>query len=107
MKEQAKVGQESAASANKITELTLELGEQRKHNEELRKQMQELFASFTKYRAGHLKTSIEFDVKEKRKGEPDPEDRRKNRDSESPTWGKIRNTTPSSSDWKTKGDSST
>jgi hypothetical protein len=107
LKEQTRVGQESAASVSKITELTLELGEQRKYNEELRKQMQELYANFTEYRAGHLKDSIEIDVKEKGKGEPDLNDRRKNRDSESPTWGKIRNTTPSSSDWETKGDIST
>jgi hypothetical protein len=59
LKEQSKIGQESTASANKITELILELGEQRKNNEELRKQMQDLFASFTEYRAGHLKDSIE------------------------------------------------
>jgi hypothetical protein len=111
LKEQSKIGQDSATSANKITELTLELGEQRKSNEELRKQMHELFVNFTEYRAGRLKDSIEQDVKEKRKGEPDLNDRRKNRDSESPTWGKVRETTPSSSDWETnwgtKGDSST
>ncbi len=37
LKEETKIGQEPAASANKITELTLELGEQRKSNEDLRK----------------------------------------------------------------------
>ncbi len=61
LKEKAKVGQESIASANKITQSTLELGEQRKNNEDLRKQMQELFANFTAYRSGHLKSSIEID----------------------------------------------
>jgi hypothetical protein len=46
---------------------------------------QELFANFTEYWAGHLKDSIELDVKEKRKGKPDLNDRKKNRESESPT----------------------
>ncbi len=58
--------------------------------------MEELFVNFTEYRAGHLKNSIEIDVKEKRKGEPKTVDEVKNRASAYPTWGKIkRDTTPS------------
>jgi hypothetical protein len=53
MKKDIKGVQESDASINKITQLTLELGEQRKSNEDLRKQLQELFTNFTAYRAGH------------------------------------------------------
>ena len=96
------------ASANKITQLTLELGEQRQNNEDLRKQLQELFANFTAYRAGHLKSLIEGDIKEKRDCDSVKNNVGSDRISTSPTWGKTRKyVTPSSSDWESKGDSST
>ncbi len=108
MKEEIKGGQESDASVNKITQLTLELGEQRRSNEELRKQLQELFSNFTAYRAGHLKSSIESDVKEKREGDSTRNNVGSDRISTSPTWGKTRKyMTPSSSEWDSKGESST
>ncbi len=108
LKEENKIGQESAASANKITELTLELGEQRKSNEDLRKQMQELFANFTAYRVGHLKSSIESDVKGKRYGNSVRDKAGSDQIPTSPAWGKIKKkVTPSSSEWNSKGDSST
>ena len=66
LKEETKVEQESSASDSRITQLTLELGAQRQSNENLKKQFQELFSSFATYRAGHLKNSIELNVKEKR-----------------------------------------
>ncbi len=90
LKEETKVGQESAASANKITELTLELGEQRKSNEELRKQMHKLFANFTAYRAGHIKSSIVSDVKAKRDGDSVRNNAGSDRISTSPAWGKLK-----------------
>jgi hypothetical protein len=90
LKEENKIGQESAASANKITELTLELGEQRKSNEDLRKQMQELFANFTAYRAGHLKSSINSNVKAKRDGNSVRNNAGSDRISTSPAWGKTK-----------------
>ncbi len=108
LKEETKVGQESNASANKITQLTLELGEQRQNNEDLRKQLQELFANFTAYRAGHLKNSLELDVKVKRDSDSVRNNAGSDRISTSPTWGKTRtDVTPSSSDLDSKGDSST
>ncbi len=99
MKEEIKVGQESNASANRITQLTLELGEQRQNNEDLRKQLQELCANFTAYRAGHLKSSIESDVKEKWDGDSTRNNAGSDQISTSPTWGKTRkHVTPSSSE---------
>ncbi len=85
LKDQASNGKELAASANKITALTLELGEQRKQNEELRQNLEDLFANLTSYQAGHIRNSIESDVNEKGK-----DDKVKNRASASPTWGKIK-----------------
>ncbi len=108
IKEENKSGQESAAIVSKITELTLELGVQRKNNEDLRKQLQELCANFTAYRAGHLKSSIESDVKEKRDGDSTRNNAGSDRISTSPTWGKSRKyVTPSSLEWDSKGESST
>ncbi len=108
MKEEIKVGQESNASVNKITQLTLELGEQRKNNEDLRKQLQELCVNFTAYRARYLKSSIESDVKEKRDGDSTRNNAGSDQISTSPTWGKSRKyVTPSSSEWDSKGESST
>ncbi len=60
---------ELAASANKIAKLILELGEQRKHNEK------GIICNFNDYRAGHLKNLVESDVKEKRTGDPTPDDK--------------------------------
>ncbi len=84
------------------------MGEQRKQNEELRQNLGDLFANFTSYQAGHIRNLIVSDVNEKRKGEPKTDDTVKDRASASPTWGKTkRDTTPSTSDWESKGDSST
>ncbi len=91
LKEENIIGQESAASANKIKELTLELGVQRKSNEDLRKQMHELFANFTAYRAGHIKSSIKSDVKAKRDGDSVRNNAGSDRISTSPAWGKTEN----------------
>ena len=108
LKEETKIGQEPIASANKITELTLELGVQRKNNEELRKQMHDLFANFTAYRAGHLQNALESDVKEKRDADSVKNNAGSDRIPTSSAWGKTRrDVTPSSSDWDSKGDSST
>ncbi len=108
LKEETKIGQEFNVSANKITQLTLELSEQRQCNKDLRKQLQELFTNFTAYRAGHLKSSIESDIKEKRDGDSIRNNVGSDRISTSPTWGKTRkDVTPSSSDWDSRGDSST
>ena len=108
MKEEIQVGQDTNASTHKVTQLTLELGEQRKNNEDLRKQLQELCANFTAYRAGQLKNSIEIDIKGKRDGDSIRNNAGSDRISTSPTWGKTRkDVTPSSSDFDSKGDSST
>ena len=63
------MGHDSVASDNKITQLTLELGEQRQNNVDLRKQLQDLCANFAAYKAGNLKILIEKDIKEKREGD--------------------------------------
>ncbi len=52
LKEQAYTGQGDTANSAKITELTLELGEQRKANETLRIKMNELLSKFNEYRVG-------------------------------------------------------
>jgi hypothetical protein len=105
LKEQANAGQGDAASSVKITELTLELGEQRKANEALKLKMNELLSKFNEYRAGHLKSDIEHDIEKKKedvRSMPPPSKRK-----QSPSWGKTRsNTTPSSSEWDSKGDNS-
>jgi hypothetical protein len=70
--------------------------------------MHELFANFTAYRAGHLKSSIKSDVKAKMDGDSVRNNAGSDRISSSPAWGKIKkNVTPSSSEWDSKGDSST
>jgi hypothetical protein len=106
MKEQVNTGQETTANSANITELALELGEQRKTNEDLKLKLNELLANFTEYRAGHLKSSIEQDIEKKNKEDDKsmPSPSKRNR---SASWGKTwRDTTPSSSDWESKGDSS-
>ncbi len=50
----------------KITELTRELGEQRKSNDELEKQLHELLESFSNYKAGHLREQLDTDFKDKK-----------------------------------------
>ena len=109
LKEEIKVEQESSASDNRITQLTLELGTQRQSNENLRKQFQELFSSFAAYRAGHLKNSIELNVKEKRENSSVQNNAGSVQIFTSPSWGNTkREFTPSSSDCDYKGgDSST
>ncbi len=108
MKKGIKEVQESDASISKITQLTLELGEQRKSNEDLRRQLQELFTTFTAYRAGHLKSAIESDIKDKRDGDSTRNNAGGDRISTSPNWGKTRKpTAPYSLDWDSKGESST
>jgi hypothetical protein len=89
MKEEIKVGQETNSSTHKVTQLTLELGDQRKCNEDLRRQLQELFANLTAYRAGHLKNSIEIDIKEKRDCDSIRNNVGSERISTSPTWGRT------------------
>ncbi len=67
--------------------------------------MNELLSKFNEYRAGQIKSGIEIDVEKKKedvKSMPPPPNKRY-----SPSWGKTRaNTTPSSSEWDSKGDSS-
>ncbi len=83
----------------------MELGEQRKANETLRIKMNELLSKFNEYRAGQIKSGIEHDIEKKKEDDktmPPPSKKR-----HSPSWGKTRiNTTPSSSEWDSKGDSS-
>ncbi len=55
MKEENKVGLEADANVSKITQLTLELGEQRRNNVDLRKQLQDLCVNFAAYKAGNLR----------------------------------------------------
>ncbi len=81
---------------------------QRKSNEDLRKQMHELFANFTAYRAGHIKSSIKSDVKAKRDGDSVRNNAGSDRISTSLAWAKPKkNVTLSSSEWDSKGESST
>ncbi len=105
LKEQANAGQGDAANSAKITELTLELRKQRMDNETLRFKMNELLSKFNEYCAGQVKSDIEHDIEKKKedvKSMPPPSNRR-----QSPNWGKTRNnTTPFSSEWDSKGDSS-
>ncbi len=105
LKEQAYSGQGDTANSAKITELTLGLGEQRKANETLRIKMNELLSKFNEYRAGQIKSGIEHDIEKKKedvKSMPPPSQKR-----HSPSWRETRtNTTPSSSEWDSKGDSS-
>ena len=84
MKEQVNAGQELSTNSAKIAELTLELGEQRKVNEDLKFKMNELLSDFTQYRAGHLKNSIERDIERKKEDDRSmPPPSKKNR---SPSW---------------------
>jgi hypothetical protein len=105
LKEHINPGQETTANSSKITELTLELGEQRKINEDLKLKLNALLVNFTQYRAGHLKSSLVRDVERKKEDDKNmPPPLKKDR---SPSWGKTRrDTTPSSSEWDSKGDSS-
>ena len=105
LKEQINAGHETTANSSKITELTLELGEQRKINEDLKLRLNTLLVDFTQYRAGHLKSSLVRDVERKKEDDRSmPPPSKKDR---SPSWGKTRrDATPSSSDWDSKGDSS-
>jgi hypothetical protein len=102
---------DSNLDTSKITELTRELGEQRKRNEELEKQLHELLESFSNYKAGHLRDRVDAGLKDKKdfkndsyiKGEVHQDSRRQR----SPSWGKTRKEeTPVSSDWDSKGESS-
>jgi hypothetical protein len=76
-----------------ITELTRELGDQRKHNEELEKQLHELLESFSNYKAGHLREQLDTDLKDNKdfkkeshiKGDFNHDSRRPH----SPGWGKV------------------
>ncbi len=54
------------SDTSKITELTMELGEQRKSNEELQKQLHELLEIFSHYKAGHLRDQLDADTKERK-----------------------------------------
>jgi hypothetical protein len=53
LKTKMEAPKDSNSDTSKITELTRELGEQRKRNEELEKQLHELLDSFPNYKAGH------------------------------------------------------
>ncbi len=95
----------------KITELTRELGEQRKSNEVLERQLHELLESFSNYKSGHLRGELESNLKDKKdsKREPSIKDDpvRDSRKQRSPSWGRTRKEeTPVSSDWDSKGESS-
>jgi hypothetical protein len=113
MKKQLKEDKLAEEDTGKITTLTLELGEQRKMNAALKSQIQTLLASFSEYRAGHLKEQVELTISEKKKDSTTKDDskggaKREGGRAPSPSWGKIKkDDTPSSSDWDTKGDSST
>jgi hypothetical protein len=56
----------------KITELTRELGEQRKSNEELEKQLHELLESFTNYKSGHLREELEANRQDRKDFKKEP-----------------------------------
>jgi hypothetical protein len=95
----------------KIAELTRELGEQRKSNEVLEKQLHELLESFSNYKTGHLREELESNLKDRKdfKKEPPIKDDpvRDSRRQRSPSWGRTRKEeTPASSDWDSKGESS-
>ncbi len=90
----------------------MELGEQRKLNEELQNQLHELLEGFTNYKIGHLRDQLGTGVKGKRdikrelhiKDDPDHDSCRPY----SPAWGKSRKVdTLASSGWEVKGESST
>ncbi len=95
----------------KITELTRELGEQRKSNKELEKQLHELLESLTNYKSGHLREELEANRQDKKDFKKEPpikeEPIRDSRRQFSPSWGKVRkDETPVTSDWESKGESS-
>jgi uncharacterized coiled-coil protein SlyX len=96
---------DSNSDTSKITELTRELGDQRKHNEELEKQLHELLESFSNYKAGFLWDQLDTSLKDKKdfkkeshiKGDFHHDSRRQR----SPSWNKTRGEgTPFSSDWE-------
>jgi hypothetical protein len=106
MKEDSKGVQESDESVGKITQLTLELGEQRKSNQELRCQLHDLFLNFASYRAG--KNPIESVLRKEGEGDSTKNNVGSDRISTSPNWGKTKkHTTPHSEGWDSKGESST
>jgi hypothetical protein len=103
---------DTSTNTTKITELTMELGEQRKLNEDLQKKSRELLEGFTSYKARHLKDQLDTDVKGKRNIKKESfieeESDKGSRTSHSPTWGSSRkDITPSSSDREVKEKSST
>ncbi len=111
LKNKMEIPKDVNLDTQKITELTRELGEQRKSNEELEKQLRELLESFTNYKSGHLREELEINRQDKMdfkkephiKEEPIGDSRRKR----SPSWGKTRkDETPVSSNWESKGESS-
>ncbi len=55
-----------------LTELTRELGDQRKHNEVLEKQLHELLESFFNYKAGHLRGQLDTDHKDRKDFKREP-----------------------------------
>jgi hypothetical protein len=90
----------------------MELGEQRRSNDVLQKQLHELMESFTNYKAGNLREQLDTDFKDRKdikkeshiKGDSNHDSHR----SHSPNWGKTRKEeTPASSDWESTGESST
>jgi hypothetical protein len=94
MKKQLNEDKVAEEDTGKITALTLELGEQRKMNPALKSQIQTLLASFSKYRAGHLKEQVELTISEKKKDSATKDDskggaKREGGRAPSPTWGKI------------------
>jgi hypothetical protein len=102
MKRQLKEDKVAEDYTEKITALTLELGEQRKMNAALKSQIQTLLASFSEYRAGHLKEQVELTISEKKKDSATKDDskggtkregggtKREGGRASSPTWGKIK-----------------
>ena len=106
MKEDSKGVQESDESGGKITQLTLELGEQRKSNQELRSQLNELVSNFASYRAG--KNPIESVSRKECEGDSTKNNAGSDRISTSPNWGKTKkHNTPHSEGWDSRGESST
>jgi len=101
MKEDSKGVQESDESVGKITQLTLELGEQRKSNQELRGQLNELVLNFASYRASKNPIKSDSDSTKNNAGS--------DRISTSPNWGKTKKHTTHQADhgWDSKGESST
>ncbi len=111
LKSKMEIPKDSNADTSKITELTRQLGDQRKHNEELEKQLHELLESFSNYKAGHLRDQLDMDHKDKKDFKKEPhikwDFQHDSHRSHSPGWGKSRKEeTPFSSDWDSKEESS-